>query len=168
MKLSCKCIVASVLLAVLVAVAVVPSCASNANAWVLCNPNTRVNARFLPSKNASIIGYLECGEGIVLDGKQNGEWLHAVELGMEASDGWIHKGYISDSPVIVEEYDAVGYKTVRIRNRINGKLTGTLKKGEKVTVYASAISIDGWAYTSRGYIMQGYLDDEIDIVDLGE
>lgn len=126
--------------------------------FVICNPKSTVNVHGAPGKGTDVIAYAECGDELILDGETQGDWVHIVN-GWANHDGWIHKGYVSDSPVIVEEYDAVGYLKVRIRNYIGGKVTGTLAKGQPVTVYACAIGLDGWAVTNRGYIMAKYLDD---------
>lgn len=135
-----------------------PAEAENETGYVLCNPRSTVNIHDGPSKGYSVIAWAECGDELLLDGKHKGEWLHVVN-GWANEDGWIHKGYVSDSPVSVETYQAYGYLKVRIRNRIGGALKGTLRKGEEVTVYASAAGPEGWAFTSRGYIQAKYLDD---------
>ena len=135
-----------------------PAEAENETCYVLCNPRSTVNIHDGPSKGYSVIACAECGDELLLDGKHKGEWVHIIN-GWANEDGWIHRGYVSDSPVQIETYQAYGYLKVRIRNRIGGALKGTLKKGEEVTVYASATGPDGWAYTNRGYIQAKYLDD---------
>lgn len=132
--------------------------AEKTEAYVLCNPKSTVNVHDAPGKGASVIAYAECGDDLILDGQSKGEWVHIVNSWVDGN-GWIHRGYVSDSPVQIETYQAYGYLKVRIRNRIQGNLKGTLKKGEVVTVYASATGPEGWAFTSRGYIQAKYLDD---------
>lgn len=93
--------------------------AEKTEAYVLCNPKSTVNVHDAPGKGASVITRAECGDIITLDGVRKGDWLHIVD-GWVDSDGWIHAGYVSDSPVTVETYQAYGYLKVRIRNRIEG------------------------------------------------
>lgn len=126
--------------------------------YVLCNPGSRVCVHEAASKGAGVIAYAECGDEITLDGVTDGEWVHCVNTWMDGS-GWIHEGYVSDSPVVVDVWDAVGYLKARIRKYAGGPVKGTLKKGEKVTVLACATGPEGWAVTNRGYIMTKYLDD---------
>ena len=135
-----------------------PAEAEDANAWVLCKPGSNVNVHVGPSKGSTVVAYCECGDELITDGKKSGDWVHIVN-GWCDHDGWIHKGYVSDSQVVIEPFDGFGYLKARIRNRIGGKMIGTLKKGEAVKVYAYAIGWDGWAVTNKGYVMARYLDD---------
>lgn len=118
--------------------------------FVLCDPESTVNIRETPDKSGIILGEMLCGDELKLDGKTRGEWLHVVDLGLEMSEGWISRRYVSDARVTVERYLAkTKVAKVRVRANIDGKVTRRLKKGATVTVLASA---PDWSVTDVGYI----------------
>lgn len=123
--------------------------------FALCNPETPVWVRTEPNKNATICGYLDCGDPVTLDGKHKGEWLHVVDSCFDG-DAWVHKGYIVGTGVVVGTCEMETTAKVRTRNRVGGKLTGTLHKGQTVTVYAWS---EECAYTSRGYVKGEFLKE---------
>lgn len=121
--------------------------------FVLCDPDSTVNLRFEPRKTGTAIAYLECGDALILDGKQKGEWLHVVTG--DENGAWVHKGYIVGIKVTIDTFEAQAKTKVRTRNQVNGRLTGTVKKGQKVTVYAYS---EECCFTNRGYIKTKYLE----------
>lgn len=125
--------------------------------FVLCDPESTVNMRFEPRKTGTVIACMECGDPVRLDGKTHGQWLHVVTG--DENGGWIHQGYIVGIKVTVGTIDAVATTKVRARNMVNGKLVGTLRKGQKVTVYAYS---DECCYTSRGYIKTKFLKEVVE------
>lgn len=122
--------------------------------FALCNPNTPVWVRTDPHKNATICGFLDCGDSVTLDGKRHGEWLHVVD-GCFDGNAWVHSGYIVGIKVTVETHKAKTTAKVRTRNRVGGKITGTLRKGQELTVYAFS---EECCYTSRGYVKSKFLE----------
>lgn len=149
---------------VLVAVALVlavmliicePAQAEGHPAYVLCDPESSVCVRETPKKNGLLIGHLMCGDELTLDGIWRGEWEHVIGLGLEMSEGWINRRYISYVKVTVGEFKAVTTAAkVRAREGADGKVLRRLKKGTEVRVLASS---DGWSVTDKGFIKTKYL-----------
>lgn len=131
-------------------------CAAGAeeySVWVLCQPDSFVYVREFPKRGADCAGYGYLGDRLTTDGRTKNGYLHII--GFECG-GWIHKGFVTDCPVIVREYDAeiVSKGRVACRRYIGGTRRRWLKKGETVTVYASA---DDWSITSQGFVMSQFL-----------
>lgn len=127
--------------------------------YVICDPTSSVNVHYTPEKKGIVCGYFECGNEVILDGKKKGDWVHVVNVSGEWDEGWIHKGYITAGPIVIETCDGYAYKKVHVRNNVGGKIKTTLKQGEPITVYAYSLDYDGWAVTNKGYIMARYIDD---------
>lgn len=142
-----------ILLVVVFVSFVVPTIADRVG-FILCNPQTPVWARVSPNKNALICGILDCGSPITLDGKTKGNWLHVVDSCFDG-DAWIYGGYVVGINVTPETCKAITTAKVRTRNMVNGKLTGTLKKGTEVIVYAYS---EECCYTNKGYIKSKFLE----------
>ena len=64
-------------------------------AWVMCRPGDFVNVRAKPGTKAEVIGRFDCGDAFMTDWETRDGWIHAVELGLEETEGWIHLGYVS-------------------------------------------------------------------------
>lgn len=131
---------------------------ANQVGWVLCNPNKgMVNVRFDPNKNATIIGYRECGDTVILDGKREGRWLHCVDLHLENEEGWIYAGYVSNCPVTVgTRYMTTTVGKLKVRADVDGRMLKRLPKGKELTVYAWS---ESWAVTNVGYVQTKYLSE---------
>lgn len=123
--------------------------------FILCNPDTTVNMRFEPRKTGTVVACMECGDPVRLDGGKYGEWLHVVTG--DENGAWVHQGYVVDIKVTVETRQARAKTKVRTRNMVRGRLTGTLRKGQEVTVYAYS---EECCFTSKGYIKTKYLEVE--------
>ena len=134
--------------------------ADTMTAWVLCKPGAQVNVRLKASKTSEIVGRLECGDDIQIDGETRNGWIHVTGIG-ENGDGWIYCGFVVlEEPVpVFDNYVVVAKKRVACRRwcdgpQISGKL-GWIYNGSEVSVFYTA---DGWAVTSRGYIRSEYLE----------
>lgn len=125
--------------------------------FILCNPQTVLNARLSPSKHGSLIGYFMCGDSVTIDGRQKNGFLHCPELSFEVDEGWIAKGHLVKDEPLIEETQATVVASGRVacRNKVGGKRIRWLKPGAVVTVYAYS---EEWCVTNRGYIRTEYLE----------
>jgi hypothetical protein len=126
--------------------------------WILCQPNSWVNARMYPKKKSEEIGRLECGDKITTDGKIKNGFLHVYNLNFELSEGWVHKGYI----VYDEPYKPLFIDTcitsngrVSARKTINGKRRCWVKDGQAIKVYMMS---EEWSVTNKGFIKTKFID----------
>ena len=141
---------------VLLAITTQAAMAAEREGWILCQPDSYVNARWLPDKGSDIIGRLELGDRIVTDGERKGDYIHCVGLRFESNEGWIHRGYITwDEPRITEETWTVtaGGRTA-CRRYANGPRRCWAKRGSSVTVYAVS---NEWALTDKGFVKTKYI-----------
>ena len=125
--------------------------------YVICMPNDRVNIRLGPSRTSSSVGWLEAGDVVYYDGKTKNGYRHCTGLGVEAGEGWVHKGYLVDEPVeyINQEATIVSKSRLAARKYVNGKRTRWLKPGGVVKVYYWT---NEWALTNCGYVQSAYLE----------
>ena len=125
--------------------------------WCACQPDSEVNIRAFPKLGSEIAGRAFPGDQFYTDGKKRGVWIHVIDTHCEAGEGWIHRGYLSDSPL--QEVNAV-YVTTRnkviARRFIGGKIRAKLKKGVPVTVYYITGDV---AITNYGYVIIDYLEE---------
>lgn len=129
-------------------------------AWVICRSGDWIHVRETPSRKGNSLGRMECGDRVLLDGKEKNGFLHVVDLDREMDEGWIHAGYIvTDEPRITEgEIRTVrGGRRVACRKWIGGPRKTWAKSGTEVKVYV--ISKE-WALTSKGFIRTEYLKEE--------
>lgn len=146
-----------IVLVVILALNIAQADGERKTAFVICNPEGgRVNIRCCPKRSGGgVIGYLECGEEIILTGRKSGHWVEIV-ANTEMEFGWVNDGYIVYSPVTVETVQGkVTAKKVHARKSVGGDIAKTLKKGSTVTVYAFCRE---WVVTNRGYIMAEFVD----------
>ena len=125
--------------------------AEDTEGWILCQPDSYVNARWSPSIRSEGIGRLELGDRIRTDGVEKNGYIHCTGLRFESNEGWIHAGYIVwDKPRITEETWTVnaGGRTA-CRRYVDGPRRCWAKNHSEVTVYA--ISSE-WALTDKGFI----------------
>lgn len=124
--------------------------------FILCHPESFLNARFSPSKRGSLIGSLYCGDYVETDRQKKGGYVHCTNLTFETNEGWIYTGYLVETEPVVEEYKATVIANGRVacRNRIGGKRVRWVKPGAEVTVFAHT---DEWCVTNKGYIQAKYL-----------
>ena len=124
--------------------------------FILCHPESFVNARLSPNKHGSLIGYLMCCDYVAVDGQKKGDFIHCTGLTFETSEGWICKGYLVTTEPVVETYKATVAADGRVacRNRIGGKRIRWVKPGSEVTVFAHT---EEWCVTNKGYIQTKFL-----------
>ena len=116
---------------------------------------SQLNGRARPSRKASVEARFDFGDSIEATGEwsKDHNWIQ-VEGG-ETGVVWVSIDYVSaiDAP-----YYAVNeaYRSVKIRKRpVDGKVTGTLKRGKKVEIDAAVL---GWGHCSNGWIDLSYLE----------
>ena len=124
--------------------------------YCACQPDSEINVRAFPKYSAEIVGRVWPGDQVYTDGKKRGVWMHVISVPCEAGEGWIHQGYLSDSPVhrVDAEYTVTRNKTF-VRKYMGGKVTKKLKKGQTVTVFFLTGDV---AVTNLGYIVADYLE----------
>ena len=128
--------------------------------WVLCQPDDYINVREKPSRKGIVCGRYDPCEEVITDGKIRNGYLHLVGMGLEATDTWIHKGYISyDEPKVLGGQSALVTCNGRLaaRKYIGGKVRKWLKNGDRVRVYYIT---DEWAVTNRGFVKSQYIELE--------
>lgn len=130
--------------------------ASTNGYFILCHPESFLNARFSPSKRGSLIGSLYCGDYVETDGQEKGGYIHCTNLTFETDEGWIYAGYLVDTEPEIREFTATIIASGRVacRNKVGGKRIRWAKPGLEVTVFAQT---DEWSVTSKGYIQTRYL-----------
>ena len=124
--------------------------------FILCHPESFLNARFSPSKHGSMIGQLYCGDYVETDGKKKNGFAHCINLSFETPDGWISTGYMVETEPVIEQFTATVEANGRVacREKIGGKVVRWVKPGSEVTVFAYT---DEWSVTNKGYIRTEYL-----------
>ena len=135
------------------AVLFISTAAQADTAYILCQPDSYVNARRFPKRGAEIAGRLELGERVETDWiKQNG---FVLVYGFDG-EAWVNMGFVTEYPVTVGTVKAQVESKGRVacRRSINGTRRKWLYNGAEVTVYALA---DDWAVTSQGFIQTRYL-----------
>jgi len=145
-----------IILVLLMAVLVYDVCRGE-TVWVICQPDSFVYIRSSPRFRSQEVAYLSVGDALETDGKTNGPWIHVYYF-CEAGEGWIYKGYVTNSkPEIYEKglRAVTGFRNVRARRNVNGKLRRTLKKGTDLLAYVVS---DEWTITNAGFIRTRYLD----------
>jgi hypothetical protein len=125
--------------------------------WILCQPDSYVNARLNPKKKSIEIGRLECGDKIYTDGKIKNGFLHCY-VGFEYGEGWVHKGYVVyDKPErpVFPDTTITSKGRVAARRTINGDRRCWLKDGQKIKVYMTSSE---WSVTNKGFVKTEYID----------
>ena len=129
--------------------------------WIMCKPveGNYVNVHRTPGKNSQSVGYLECGDDFLTDGKSSNGFIRVYNIG-EYGEGWVYCGYVcTEEPVMVnEQYVVVAKTRVACRQWMDGpqiKSRPWLVNGSNVWVYCKA---DGWMLTSHGYILEEWLE----------
>ena len=127
--------------------------------WIMCKPGSQVNVRRVPSKTGMEVGWLDCGDWFMTDGKSADGWIRCYGIG-EYGEGWVWCGYVAteEPRMIGERYVCASNARVACRKwmdgpRVDGKCW--LTNGSTVEVFCMA---DGWACTSRGYIRSEWLE----------
>jgi len=133
--------------------------AEESERFILCKPADFILVRYQPDKNSEEVGYLECGDSFLTDGKEKNGFLHVLHWG-ESGDGWVFAGYVVEEKPesIFANYYCCAKNRVACRRWINGPKTQNapwLRSCGDVTVFYMA---DGWAVTSRGFIQTEWLE----------
>lgn len=128
-------------------------------AWVLCKPGSQVNIRRTPDKKGQEIGFLEVGDWFMTDAVSKNGYIRVYGVG-DYGEGWIYCGYVAteEPAAVFERYVCVAKTQVACRRWMDGpQIAGAkwLKNGSNVDVFYIA---DGWAVTSRGYIVSEWLE----------
>ena len=124
--------------------------------YILCHPESYVNVRKTPLMNGEEIGWLDCGDSVMTDGKRKNGFIHVFGI-TEANQGWVYAGYVVDDLPVIESgcYGAVCGSKVRARRNIGGKRVGWLYEMTEVKVFARS---EEWAVTDKGFVRTEYLD----------
>ena len=126
-------------------------------AWILCQPDSRVNVRTKPKKSSAVSGYLYMGDRIFLDGEEKYGFVHCVDLGTEAGEGWVSEGFViySEPRPIGHDYCISAKGRVACRRSKNGSRRQWVRDGDIVRVYMAG---DGWCLTNCGFIKSEFVD----------
>ena len=125
--------------------------------WILCQPDSYVNARWAASSRSDKLGRLELGDRIRSDGVTKNGFVHCIGLTFESTEGWVHAGYIVwDEPSMETETWVVnaGGRTA-CRKYVDGPRRCWAKNHSQVTVFAVSSE---WAVTNRGFIRTKYIE----------
>ena len=127
--------------------------------WVMCKPGSQVNVRRSPSTSAMQVGFLDAGDSFMTDSVCMNGFVRCYGIG-ENGEGWIYLGYVvtEEPKPVFERFVCVSNARVACRRWMGGPLMGTspwIVNGSNVDVFYIA---DGWACTSRGYIMSEWLE----------
>ena len=125
-------------------------------AWVLCQPDSYINIRAFPKKDAEKSGYLMSGDRIFVDGSSKRGFMHVYGV-TEAGEGWVAKGYIVYSEPYADghRYPVHAKGRVAARRTVNGTRRRWLHDGDILTVYMVS---DEWCLTSQGFVKTEYID----------
>ena len=150
---------AAVLLAALAAFAEEDDADQFYTLYVICKPDSYVNVREFPKKNALQAGRVECGDEVETKGEKRGQYLKVYISGIEAGEGWIHRGYlVEEVPEVYRdgipgEIRAKG--RVAVRRFVDGPRRVWISPGKQVKIYALS---DEWALTNRGFIRREFIE----------
>lgn len=124
--------------------------------WAICQPDSYLNIREEPKKNANICGSLFLGDRAETDGKTKDGFIHIINASTESGDGWVAARYMTEIPPKVKT--VTGYiearSRVAVRSQPGGKRTRWMKPGETVTVYCYGSE---WTVTNRGFIRSEFV-----------
>ena len=125
--------------------------------WILCQPDSYVNARLRPNKKSDEVARLDCGDRCVTDGKRKNGYIHLVKIG-EWGEAWVYKGYVvfdePSKPILVDT-TVTSNGRVAARQMIGGKRRCWLKDGQKIKVYMVS---EEWSVTNKGFVKTKYVN----------
>lgn len=130
--------------------------------WIMCKPGSQVNVRRTPDKHGEPVGYLEAEDWFRTNGESKNGYIRCYDIG-EYGEGWVYCGYVvtEEPKAIYQKYTCVANKRVACRKWIGGPQNekyAWLANGNDVDVFYIA---DGWACTSRGYIVSEWLEQDL-------
>ena len=127
--------------------------------FVICRENDYIHIRRRPSKRSQSIGWLECGDSVMCDGKEKNGYLHIIGK-TEYDEGWVYKGYLVNDPPIDNggsPYYICAYGRVACRKSIDGKRRCWANPMETVKVLFWS---EEWCLTNKGFIQTKYLEPD--------
>lgn len=129
--------------------------------WVLCQPDSYVNARLNPKKKSAEIGRLECGDNFYTDGKTMNGYVHCFGVG-EWGEGWVHKGYVVYTKPYkpstqLKKVESNG--RVAARRTIDGARRCWLKNEQTIKVYMIS---EEWSVTNQGFVKTKFIESGIE------
>ena len=128
-------------------------------AYVICQPGDYVNIRSSAKFGNNLIGRLDSGDPIEIDGTVRNGFMRLVNMPLEsASDAWVYAGYIVyDEPVNVHEREAivVSNHNLAARKNCTGRIRRWLKTGTELIVYWFS---ETWCVTNKGFVMSQYIE----------
>ena len=129
-------------------------------AWIMCSPDGYVNCRLTPSTRGDVIGYLETGYRLEIDGKTKNGYAHCVDMSLEYSTGWVHCGFIvfEEPKWWDKDMTITASGRVACRKWADGERINWVIDGSTVHVYWTS---DNWAITNKGWIQTQYLAEVI-------
>lgn len=141
------------IIAILIALLLFIGTAFSETVYVLCQPDSFVNVRAFPKKNAQVTGWAELGDELETDGARKNGYVHVY--GFEGG-AWICAGFVTEDPVTVATVPTVIQSKGRVacRRSIKGTRRKWLSDGQKVVIYAFS---DGWSITDKGFIQTRFL-----------
>ena len=124
--------------------------------YIICKPESHVNARNTPKKGGSIVGRFECGDYVRTDGRKKNGYAHLIDCSFEQTEAWVSERYlVKDQPYIGEWHTVVmGCGRVAARRNVDGKRLRWLNPGTGVTIYVLSKE---WCITNRGFIRSAFL-----------
>ena len=124
--------------------------------FIICKPGTCVNVRISPNTHSEVIGSKFFGDVIYVDREKNG-FVHITNLNSEYTEGWVHKGLVTDDQPREVNKAAAIVSDARVAGRkyVNGKVIKWLKNGSEVIVYAES---DEWCVTDKGYVRTEFIE----------
>lgn len=142
--------------AVLICLFLVYTVASADTGYILCQPNSFVNARLFPVRGAEVAGRLELGDDVETEWVRRNGFVQIFAF--EAGEVWVHSGFITEHPVTVETFETAIVSSGRVacRRSIKGTRRKWLEDGEEIIVYGRA---DDWSVTSKGFVQTKFIGD---------
>lgn len=125
--------------------------------YIMCQPDSFVNIRASAKNGSEVIGRYDLGFPVETDGVKKNGFLHLINLGLEATEGWVHAGFVSRDALTVRTVSTRIKADGRVacRRSIKGERRKWLHNGDLVTVYAYS---DSWTITNQGFIRTEFID----------
>lgn len=128
------------------------------SAWVMCQPDSKVNIRERASKRSEVVAWGYAGDEIKLDGKKSGKWRHCI-IPCETGEGWIREDYISFDPP-----EDVGTGVYVVTNdKVRARFSADARKGTVRTIldrgdviHVSMLTAE-WCVTDQGFVKTRFL-----------
>lgn len=132
--------------------------AEDATAYILCKPGDYINARSTAAYGKNVIGRLETGDEIQVDGKTKNGFAHCTNPTFEDDECWVYTGYIVfDKPQWMNGRTATVVSNYKLAERksMTGTVNRWLKPGTEIQVFWWT---EEWCVTNRGFVMTKYIE----------